>query len=241
MTNSAQARTPEGMIADIMARLSALENRIPAQPDRIGPMGKRVTDWNQAMEAGFYWSDNAALNRPAGATWVTGVVTVNLMPTFERVQQQLMVPSAGNQTVTYRRVGFSPTYTDGKITGWSWSAWIADGKGYNDFQPFMPDGNGVVFSNSWGNNITSPWGGVYVSRIGGFVHIAGGAGKASGWAAGEEILSLPAGFRSSRSFIGVNCQIMAPSNVNNGNSLQTISSSGSAGNYNFTAIFPAAG
>lgn len=88
-------------------------------PDRLGPLGQGVLDWNtDASLPGFYWSDNTAVNGPVadrlmGTTWVISGGSL-----AGRIIQEVMLPSASASVLrTWRRI----------YSGTSWTAWYPSG------------------------------------------------------------------------------------------------------------------
>lgn len=87
---------------------------------RLGALGTEVTDWNLATEAGFYWTQSSGvLNKPPGVSWSSGHVYRNNMATFERVIQDVVMPTTngGVGNTTWRRIG----YLSGGV--WAWGIW----------------------------------------------------------------------------------------------------------------------
>lgn len=92
-----------------------------ALPDRLSVGGKEVSDWNNAIEAGFYWGTSAA-NAPlaidAGAgAWFMGTVKVYNSPTNFRIVQELREARYAGVDVVYTR------YSDGAGV---WQPWSSD-------------------------------------------------------------------------------------------------------------------
>lgn len=87
-------------------------------PDRLRPSGMEISDWNTAIEAGFYWSETGAANNPVGSIAV-GQVLVKGGLSDTRIFQEVHYPSTNvdSRTISYRRVSI-----DG---GSSWSAWAS--------------------------------------------------------------------------------------------------------------------
>lgn len=101
------------------AKVDALDVRV-AQLERTGGLaerlsGKQVTDWNQALEAGFYWADEGAANAPSASAFV-GEVRVPGGAFAGRIVQDVSIPSTTRNDLrkTWRRVRDS--------TG-TWGAW----------------------------------------------------------------------------------------------------------------------
>jgi hypothetical protein len=103
----------EGQFADVLSRLSRQERRTPRLPDRLSWLGQEVTDWDDATEAGFYWSDTGAVNGPFADRW-QGQVTPMGGSLAGRTRQEVSIPTTGaTGRVTWSRV----------YNGVSWSAW----------------------------------------------------------------------------------------------------------------------
>lgn len=119
--NKPVPRTMEEILRDTRRRLLLVERRLSVRgglPARLGPNGAQITDWNNATEVGFYWSDNGALNTPVADRFVGEVYVINGGPLAGRVIQEVMLPAFSNMvTRTWRRT-YNPT------TG-AWSAWFA--------------------------------------------------------------------------------------------------------------------
>lgn len=114
----ATPRSLDEVLADYKRRLISLERRLPAPPrSALGPAGQRVANWNDAVNAGFYWSDASAGNRPYNVSWLVGVVTRNAMPGFERIVQEVRIPSLDRMRNAWIRIGY---WVSGVLT---WSAW----------------------------------------------------------------------------------------------------------------------
>lgn len=98
-------------------------------PQRLSATGMQVTDWNDAVNAGFYWSEGSALNNPVGNIAV-GRVLVKPTGVNPRVFQEVYFPSSTDRArkVTYRRVLAIDT---GIWSGWSVSGddtgWVSSG------------------------------------------------------------------------------------------------------------------
>lgn len=114
-------RTMPALLRSLKNRVTSLERRVARGsyqlPDRLSQTGAEVTDWNDAVSNGFYWSTGSAANNPVGNIAV-GVVT-SMGPTggYNRVMQEVWFPSTAlvNQRKTWRRV------LD-LVTG-TWTAW----------------------------------------------------------------------------------------------------------------------
>lgn len=80
--------------------------------------GTGVSDWDQAVVPGFYWSDASAANRPSGVGWAVGIVKVfnGIVPA--RIVQEVSDPSttASQMTRTWRRVFNN--------TSGTWGSWV---------------------------------------------------------------------------------------------------------------------
>lgn len=66
------ARTPEGLFDRLQQRITSLETRLGrGLAGRVAPAGQQVTlDWNDATEAGFYWSTGSTpQHQPYSSTW----------------------------------------------------------------------------------------------------------------------------------------------------------------------------
>lgn len=83
----------EGLMADTRERLVDVERRMGRLPNRLRPTGEQVTDWNNATETGWYWSDGSALNNPVGNVAV-GQVLVKPTGTNPRIMQIVYFPTA---------------------------------------------------------------------------------------------------------------------------------------------------
>lgn len=59
----------EGQFADALDRVSRQERRRTRLAGRISPAAQEVTDWNDATQAGFYWSTGGADHQPYASTW----------------------------------------------------------------------------------------------------------------------------------------------------------------------------
>jgi hypothetical protein len=109
--------------ANLDSRIGYLERATARLP--LGTTGEPVTNWNLATDTGFYWSDNLAANKPPNSSFVVGTVWRNKMPSFERVVQEVRVPTStnssltGNAQIIWVRVGSRTLPTD----AWSWSNW----------------------------------------------------------------------------------------------------------------------
>jgi len=111
-------RTMPALLRSLRNRVTSLERRISRGtcqlPDRLAPNGEQVTDWNTALAAGFYWSEDAANGPRTGA--LVGVVRVVGGGTYQgRLVQEVSIPTgvAAQYPMTWRRVW----------TGTGWTAW----------------------------------------------------------------------------------------------------------------------
>ncbi|QDH93279.1 hypothetical protein QC999_gp71 [Microbacterium phage Cressida] len=116
-------RTMEEILKDTRSRLLRVERRLSVRgglPARLGPNGAQVTDWNLATEAGFYWSEAAALNNPVGNI-ATGIVTVKPTGANPCVLQEVYFPTSTDSARgrSWRRVL--------NLTTGVWSAWTRVG------------------------------------------------------------------------------------------------------------------
>lgn len=121
--NSAYERTPAGFFATIMSRLTSLERRIGKLPDRLTATGEKITDWNSATAAGFYYGIDAA-NGPAtvdgigSGVWLTGIVqwhdAAGGTPRIIQMVRQAKTDYARHLYVRY-------------FNGTSWTAWTRQG------------------------------------------------------------------------------------------------------------------
>lgn len=103
---------------DTDQRIELLERRLGALPDRLSSTGQQVTDWDDAMAAGNYWSETSALNNPIGNI-ASGRVRVWDGST-KRITQEIGIPStfAVNIGAWWQR-----TWVD--TTGWG--PWVVYG------------------------------------------------------------------------------------------------------------------
>lgn len=111
-------RTMPALLRSLRNRVTSLERRISRGtyqlPDRLAPNGEQVTDWNTALAAGFYWSEDAANGPRSGA--LVGVVRVVGGGTFQgRLVQEVSIPTGvgAQYPMTWRRVW----------TGTAWTTW----------------------------------------------------------------------------------------------------------------------
>lgn len=104
----------------MLSRLTGLERRVGragSLPDRLGPAGASVTDWNDAKEPGFYWGYTGALNSP-NASWHAGIVqhfgsggNIQVLQTVWRIANDTTVLDIVHQRA----------YND---ADGSWGAWV---------------------------------------------------------------------------------------------------------------------
>lgn len=133
-------RNMDGLLADFSSRITGLERRQGGLPDRLSSRGQQVTDWDDALAAGFYWSAEAA-NQPSypgsggGGIWFQGVVTVNNSGSG-RILQELRESNTTRLSVSYQR------YWNGA----SWSAWEI--RGYDSGWVSLVSNLGGQFSSS---------------------------------------------------------------------------------------------
>ncbi len=108
-------KTMLGTLKDMRDRLGLVERRLGTVPDRLTAGGAPVTDWNSAVEAGYYYSDTGALHTPVDDRFVGTVRVFGSGSLAGRVVQDLSIPTATVQTMvrTYRR----------ELSGTTWSAW----------------------------------------------------------------------------------------------------------------------
>lgn len=124
-------RTLLDSLRTLKKRVGLLERRIAVGafrlPPRLQPAGQEVTDWNNATQAGFYWSQSGAANNPVGNIAVGAVIVKGEAPNA-RVFQEVYFPTStdSSRMQTWRRVN---TAADGSG---AWSAWA-----YSN--PVIPD------------------------------------------------------------------------------------------------------
>lgn len=110
-------RTMPALLRSLKNRVTSLERRLARGsyqlPPRLQQTGEQVTDWNDAVQVGFYWSTATAANRPPVALPLVGQVFYNADAGI--IEQVLTTPSTNEplRNVTWRRV----------YSGGSWSAW----------------------------------------------------------------------------------------------------------------------
>ncbi|WZB38571.1 minor tail protein [Microbacterium phage Jera] len=97
------------------SRLSYIEQALGGR-EALSVKGKQVTDWNQALEPGWYWSDTGATNTPIAGAFV-GEVKVAGGAFAGRLVQEVSLPSMTLMDMrrTWRRV---------RQENGTWSAWV---------------------------------------------------------------------------------------------------------------------
>lgn len=124
-------KTQEGLLGAHERRITLLERRLARTPsglpERLGPAGAEVTDWNDAILPGFYWGLTTATNGPLTGLEFIGTVSIKPSPStgIQRVVQDLTYPTTdpARNVMTFRRVLNIATGT--------WTAWrLVEGKGY---------------------------------------------------------------------------------------------------------------
>lgn len=115
-------KTLEGLIEDTRERLTIVERRPSGNRGPLQQNGQHVTDWNDAVATGFYWSETGALNSPT-TNLALGFVMVKPEGANPRVMQIVYFPSA-TESVTRREWRRWLNLTTGV-----WSTWtlIDDG------------------------------------------------------------------------------------------------------------------
>ena len=117
--------TPRDMVAqgrETDMRLTLLERRLASAgiPERLGPNGQEVLDWDDATSVGFYYGTSAA-NGPVAVdggsgSWMMGTVRRHDgNGGTPRIEQRLSEARGGTQDTEYVR------YHNGS----SWSSWVA--------------------------------------------------------------------------------------------------------------------
>lgn len=107
-------RARERDITELQRRLA----RAGALPDRLGPTGAEVTDWNLAVQPGFYWSNPGALNAPSGDGFVGEVFVVGGGTFAGRIVQELRSPTDGaTGRITVRRIYNGTTWGPWRLVG----------------------------------------------------------------------------------------------------------------------------
>lgn len=105
-------RNAEALGKEILQRLDLLERRL--LPDRLQAGGQEVLDWDNAVGAGFYWSDTGAANTPIADRFVGQVRRMGGGSLAGRIVQDVSIPDGGaGSDRSWRR------YFDGT----AWSAW----------------------------------------------------------------------------------------------------------------------
>lgn len=117
----------------VQGDITELQRRIGRLPDRISAAGREVADWNDAVDAGFYWSEGA-LNSPSTDPIHAGYV-VPLGGGFgPRVLQEVSFPSATTAYAarTWRRIQ----------AGGAWGSWflIQGATDWVDLQSYLDAG-----------------------------------------------------------------------------------------------------
>lgn len=111
----------EGMLRDGDRQITELQRRLAragALPDRLGPTGAEVTDWNLAVQPGFYWSNPGALNAPSGDGFVGEVFVVGGGTFAGRIVQELRIPTNGaTGRTTVRRIYDGTTWGPWRLVG----------------------------------------------------------------------------------------------------------------------------
>lgn len=102
-----------GQFGDVLDRVSRLERR--RLPLRLSPSGQEVTDWNDAIDPGFYWAQGTALNSPSnGGAAHQGIVTVGVAGVEPRIIQEVKAGWGDSRiTETFRR----------RFNGTAWGSW----------------------------------------------------------------------------------------------------------------------
>lgn len=111
-----QQDAESSQVKTLDSRVSALERSGGLLPQRLAVTGRQVTDWNQATEPGWYWSDAGATNAPNAGAFV-GEVKVSGGAFAGRLVQEASLPSMTLQDMrrTWRRV---------RQENGTWSAWV---------------------------------------------------------------------------------------------------------------------
>lgn len=148
----ANNHTGEGVIGRLIEDVDLLKRRGRFLPDRLGSQGRQVTNWNDAIEAGFYWGNVSAVNRPAGSTYLVGKVARNEMPGFERIVQEVMMPSGTAPTSPY---GMMSWVRVGFLTGgtWGFSAWRRTNTGGDWASKGGPTSVPSAYNNVWAKGV----------------------------------------------------------------------------------------
>ena len=114
-------RTMPALLRNLRNRVTSLERRIARGtfqlPGRLGATGAEVTDWNDAVNVGFYWSENTAAHAPFADRFIGQVFVMGGDgPLAGRLVQEVRIPTTGTQgQLTWRRF----------YSGGVWSAWGA--------------------------------------------------------------------------------------------------------------------
>lgn len=123
-------RTMPALLRNLRNRVTSLERRIARGtfqlPGRLSPTGAEVTDWDNAVNAGFYWGVNAAHQPTFGTAthWVGQVEVFNDDASTVKIVQTLMRPDVSTGP-SFKRYWRSDTS--------AWSAW-----GYEDATAGLP-------------------------------------------------------------------------------------------------------
>ncbi len=115
----ADRRSPAGVFADIVSRITALERRISPLPTRLGARGMEVTDLDEALEYGTYWARVSAANNPVGNIALVEVFPYGPEdPGYHRIMQEARFPTitSSNQIKTWRRVL--------DVANGTWTPWV---------------------------------------------------------------------------------------------------------------------
>lgn len=112
-------RTLLDSLRTIKKRVGLLERRIAVGafrlPGRLQPAGQEVTDWNDAIQVGFYWGENTAANAPAADRFLGEVYVMGGGPLAGWLVQDLQIPTnAAQGERIYRRV-YDGTWRPWKI------------------------------------------------------------------------------------------------------------------------------
>jgi hypothetical protein len=113
----------EEILRDTRRRLLLVERRLSVRgglPARFGPNGAQVTDWNLATEAGFYWADASAANRPPTTNVQSGIVTAGKVGGVTVLWQTVRQATDPLSTFSFSRY---------RQSGGTWSPWRLNGKG----------------------------------------------------------------------------------------------------------------
>lgn len=118
----------EGLLTDTRSRLEIVERRLGILPERISSSGRKVTDWNDAIDSGWYYGQGAA-NQPLSLTGVTVDYWVGETKVFwtsggiVRITQTLERPDINNGPIVQR------TFNAGSSGVWSAWEFIERGNG----------------------------------------------------------------------------------------------------------------